>query len=203
VRITNFIRPNSSAFDGVPLFNPRKDSYHPNLGYQIHWHVPIDDGAHWKYTVLYRYSGPIDKEFVSSVFFGELDKAYHSPRNAHNRYLQDRQEMKATNFAGVGRNFYDQDLLAVETQGRIMDRSHEHLGTTDRPIILMRRQLLRAVENVRNGRDPLLVERDGQPNALQDLFVRANTLPASVDPKGGWWREGTAGEQNRAHAAAS
>jgi hypothetical protein len=84
-----------------------------------------------------------------------------------------------------------------------MDRSHEHLGTTDRPIILMRRQLLRAVEDVRNGRDPLLVERDGQPNALQDLFVRANTLPASVDTKGGWWREGTAGEQKRAHAAAS
>jgi hypothetical protein len=84
-----------------------------------------------------------------------------------------------------------------------MDRSHEHLGTTDRPIILMRRQLLRAVEDVRNGRDPLLVERDGQPNALQDLFVRANTLPASVDTKGGWWREGAAGEQKRAHAAAS
>ena len=66
VRITNFIMPNSSAFDGVPLFNPRKDSYQPNLGYQIHWHVPIDDGAHWKYAILYRYSGPIDREFVAN-----------------------------------------------------------------------------------------------------------------------------------------
>jgi phthalate 4,5-dioxygenase len=203
VRITNFIMPNSSAFDGVPLFNPRKDSYQPNLGYQIHWHVPIDDGAHWKYTVLYRYSGPIDKEFVAGVFFGELDKTYHSPRNAQNRYLQDRQEMTSKTFAGVGRNFYDQDLLAVETQGRVMDRSHEHLGTTDRPIILMRRQLLRAVEDVRSGRDPLFVERDGQANALQDLTVRANTLPASTDPKSGWWRATTTADQERARAPAS
>ena len=29
VRITNFIMPNSSAFDGVPLFNPRKSSHQP------------------------------------------------------------------------------------------------------------------------------------------------------------------------------
>jgi phthalate 4,5-dioxygenase len=169
---------------------------------QIHWHVPIDDGAHWKYTVLYRYSGPIDKEFVAGVFFGELDKTYHSPRNAQNRYLQDRQEMTSKTFAGVGRNFYDQDLLAVETQGRVMDRSHEHLGTTDRPIILMRRQLLRAVEDVRSGRDPLFVERDGQANALQDLTVRANTLPASTDPKSGWWRATTTADQERARAPA-
>ena len=83
-----------------------------------------------------------------------------------------------------------------------MDRSHEHLGTTDRPIILMRRQLLRAVEDVRSGRDPLFVERDGQANALQDLTVRANTLPASTDPKGGWWRATTAADQERARAPA-
>ena len=152
--------------------------------------------------MLYRYAGPIDKEFVASVFFGDLDKTYRSPRNAQNRYLQDRQEMKATTFAGVGRNFYDQDLLAVEAQGRIMDRSREHLGTTDRPIILMRRQLLKAVEDVRQGRDPLLVEREGQPNALQDLIVRANTLPASIDVRGGWWRAGTTADQSRAQIPA-
>jgi len=202
VRITNFIMPNSSAFDGVPLFNPRTDSYEPNLGYQIHWHVPIDDDAHWKYTVLYRYRGKIDKEFVSTVFFGELDENYHSPRNAQNRYLQNREEMKNLTFSGLGRNFYDQDLMAVETQGRIMDRSHEHIGTTDRPIIIMRRQLLAAVDDVRNGRDPRFVERDNDPNALADLFVRANILPASIEVRGGWWREGVAREQARAPAPA-
>lgn len=202
VRITNFIMPNCSAFDGVPLFNPRKDPHQPNLGYQIHWHVPIDDGAHWKYTILYRYRGPIDRELVSNVFFGEIDENYRSLRNAQNRYLQSRQEMQTKTFAGVGRNFYDQDLVAVETQGRIMDRSREHLGTTDRPIILMRRQLLKAIDDIRAGRDPLFVERDGSPNALEDLFVRANTLPASTDIRGGWWREGPKADHRRAPAPA-
>ena len=148
--------------------------------------------------MLYRYRGRIDKDFVSKVFFGELDENYHSPRNAQNRYLQNREEMKNVSFSGLGRNFYDQDLMAVETQGRIMDRAHEHLGTTDRPIIIMRRQLLAAVEDVRNGRDPRFVERDSNANALADLFVRANTLPASVDVRGGWWREGVATDQARA-----
>jgi hypothetical protein len=152
--------------------------------------------------VLYRYAGAIDKQFVSSFFFGELDKTYHSPRNAQNRYLQNRAEMKTTTFAGVGRNFYDQDLLAVEAQGRIMDRSREHLGTTDRPVIQMRRQLLKAIEDIRRGRDPLFVERDGRPNALQDLTVRANTLPASIDVRGDWWRHATSVGQPHAQVPA-
>src|SRR5262249_32824110 len=71
IRITNFIMPNCSAFDGVPLFNFKTEKHQPNLGYQIHWHVPIDDTQHWKYTVLYRYDGALDKEFIDQTFFNE------------------------------------------------------------------------------------------------------------------------------------
>jgi phthalate 4,5-dioxygenase len=189
VRITNFIMPNCSAFDGVPLFNPRAEKFRPNLGYQMHWHVPINDGEHWKYTILYRYEGALDLAFVEKGLFGDVGKDYRSPRNAQNRYLQSRDEMKTETFAGVGRNFYDQDLLAVEAQGRIMDRSNEHLGTTDRPIILMRKQLIQAVEDVRAGRTPLFVERDSNADALADMVVRSDLLPASTDVRGGWWRQ--------------
>ena len=188
VRISNFIMPNCATFDGIPLFNPRKEKPEANLGYQIHWHVPIDDGCHWKYTIMYRYKGPIDKEFVGSVFFGDLDEGYRSPRNAQNRYNQSRAEMKRATFAGVGRNFYEQDLMAVESQGRIMDRSNEHLGTTDRAVILMRRQLLKAVDDVADGRDPLFVERDRQADALGEMYVRSEMVPAATDLNGDWWR---------------
>jgi phenylpropionate dioxygenase-like ring-hydroxylating dioxygenase large terminal subunit len=189
VRITNFVMPNCSAFDGVPLLNPRTNPFRPNLGYQIHWHVPIDDAEHWKYTIIYRYDGPVDRDYMEKELFAELDETYRSPRNAQNRYLQNRAEMTRETFAGLGRNFYDQDLFAVETQGAIMDRSNEHLGTTDRPVILMRRQLLKAIEDVRAGRDPLFVERDGDANALAELVVRSDTLAAGVDVTSGWWRE--------------
>jgi len=188
-RITNFIMPNCSAFDGVPIINPSSPDYANNLGYQLHWHVPIDDGAHWKYTILYRHKGPVDKDFARDVLFGELDEKYHSPRNAYNRYLQSREEMRGTTFAGLGRNFYDQDLWAVETQGRIMDRSRENLGATDRTVILMRRQLLKAVEDVRRGERPLFVEQAGDPNALADLAVRNDQLPIDVDVMSEWWRD--------------
>jgi hypothetical protein len=88
----------------------------------------------------------------------------------------------------VGRHFYEQDLMAVESQGRIMDRSKEHLGTTDRAVILMRRQLLKAVDDVTQGRDPLFVERDGHADALGEMYVRSEMVSAATDPDGDWWR---------------
>ncbi len=78
--------------------------------------------------------------------------------------------------------------MAVESQGRIMDRSNEHLGTTDRAVILMRRQLLKAVDDVADGRDPLFVERDGQADALGEMYVRSEMVPAATDLNGDWWR---------------
>jgi nitrite reductase/ring-hydroxylating ferredoxin subunit len=189
VRVTNFIMPNCSAFDGVPLVNPRTEPFRPNLGYQVHWHVPIDDCEHWKYTVIYRYDGPVDRAYMEGELFRDLEGTYRSPRNAQNRYLQDRAEMKRTTYAGLGRNFFDHDLFAVESQGRTMDRSNEHLGTTDRPVILMRKQLLQAVEDVRRGRDPLFVERSDRGNALVDLVVRSEQISAAVEIRGDWWRK--------------
>ena len=189
VRITNFIMPNAAAFDGLPPINPKTEQFRPNLGYQVHWHVPIGDAEHWKYTIIYRYEGSLDKQVMRTVFFGDLDDTYHSPRTRQNRYLQSRQEIRSNEtYAGLGKNFYDHDTFAVETQGRIMDRSNEHLGMTDRPVILMRKQLLKAVDDVRSGKDPLFVERNKNVDAAAEIVVRSDTMPASVDVFGDWWR---------------
>lgn len=188
VRITNFIMPNASAFDGLPPINPTTEKFRPNLGFQVHWHVPIGDTEHWKYTLLYRYEGALDKDVMRTIFFADLDSSYHSPRSAKNRYLQSRQEIRDNEtYAGFGKNFYDHDTFAVETQGRIMDRSNEHLGTTDRPVILMRKQLLKAIDDVRHGKAPLFAERGGSSAAAREVVVRSDTLPASVDVSGDWW----------------
>jgi hypothetical protein len=87
--------------------------------------------------------------------------------------------MRRQSFAGVGRNFFDHDKLATEVQGPgpIMDRSQEHLGTTDRPLMLMRRLLLQAVRDVAEGHDPQFVERDGAPNALAEMRVEVTVEP--------------------------
>ncbi|HEY5609429.1 MAG TPA: Rieske 2Fe-2S domain-containing protein [Alphaproteobacteria bacterium] len=189
IRITNFIMPNLSAFEGAPLVNPQGPRMKDNIGYQMHWHMPIDDVTHWKYTLLYAHAEPIDKAFIEKFVFCDVTEDYTLPGNRRNRYLQDREEMKRTSFAGMGPSFWAHDKFATESQRPIADRSREHLGTTDRPTIMMRRQLLQAIEDVAAGRDPLLVERDGQPDALAEMEVVSKEMPSTTDPRGDWWRQ--------------
>ncbi len=188
IRMTNFIMPNNSAFDGSPLVDPRTGKSRENLGYQMHWHVPIDDVSHWKYTMLYSHEIAIDLDWMEKTVFADVGKDFRLARTAENRYLQDRDEMKGMSFAGMGNSFWGHDKFAVEAQGLIADRSAEHLGTTDRPTMLMRRQMLRAIEDIEAGRDPLGVERDGQDNALAELMVLSKVVPNTTDVLSGWWR---------------
>lgn len=197
VRITNFIMPNASSFHGAPLVDPRKGAVSDNVGYQLHWHVPIDDYSHWKYTLAFRFDGPVDKEFQRNSQFVEISEDFRSPRMRQNRYKQDRDEMKHTSFVGLGRSFQSHDKLATEAQGAILDRSVEHLGTTDRAVIMMRRQLLGAIEDMQAGRDPMFVERDGQPDRLKEMVVLSQEVSADTDLLGGWWREFSPASRSR------
>lgn len=47
-----------------------------------------------------------------------------------------------------------QDLAAQESMGAIVNRTREHLGTTDKAIITFRRILIDAVRDLQNGIDP-------------------------------------------------
>jgi 5,5'-dehydrodivanillate O-demethylase len=64
-----------------------------------------------------------------------------------------------------------QDTLAWEAQGAITDRSKEHLGTSDRGLIVLRKLLEEQIEIVRSGGDPIGVIRDPQENDTIDLGV--------------------------------
>ena len=54
----------------------------------------------------------------------------------------------------------NQDSLACAGQGRISDRTQEHLATSDRGIMMMRRQLDRDIDAVARGEDPKGLVRD-------------------------------------------
>jgi hypothetical protein len=53
-----------------------------------------------------------------------------------------------------------QDFMALETPGPIFDRRGEHLATSDQGVMLLRKMLLREMENVQRGLDPIGVIRD-------------------------------------------
>ena len=53
------------------------------------------------------------------------------------------------------RSVLSQDHMAWETQGPVMDRSREHLGTGDKGIVIFRKMLREQIEQVRRGAAPL------------------------------------------------
>ncbi|HZU05287.1 MAG TPA: Rieske 2Fe-2S domain-containing protein [Chloroflexota bacterium] len=176
VRISNFILPNLSAFPGRTEAD----------GYQVHWHVPVDDTHHWKYILAFRRSGPIEREILQQEMAAEVTADYRPIRTAANRYLQDREEMRSRTFSGMGPNFQLHDTFATESQGPIQDRTKEHLGATDLAIAMARQQLLRAIRDVQEGRDPPHVIRHAAANRFDHLVVRAEVVPQTVDWRTYW-----------------
>ena len=94
-------------------------------GYNLYWHVPIDDTHHWRYDIVFRRSAPMEEKDIrrNQEILDELTPDYRPKRNKANRYLQDRESMKTWSFSGMGRIFNVQDSAIVEGSGPIVDRT--------------------------------------------------------------------------------
>jgi 5,5'-dehydrodivanillate O-demethylase len=68
-------------------------------------------------------------------------------------------------------NVMNQDFLAWVGQGRIADRTQEHLGASDRGIVMMRRRFFEDLELVTAGEDPKGLIRDPARNVRVELPV--------------------------------
>ncbi len=64
-----------------------------------------------------------------------------------------------------------QDHMAWETQGAIMDRTCERLTTSDRGVILFREVMMREMDRVQQGLDPMGVTRDAAHNPMIDTHL--------------------------------
>jgi hypothetical protein len=172
VRTSCFVMPNTCAVGGGPV--------PPGDGYLMNWHVPIDDTHHWRFSMAFKRSGPLDPAHArerASV----TDSDYRFFRHLGNRYLQDREELGTDTYAGMGPIFVVQDSYATETAGPIQDRTQEHLGAADRGVALARRLLLRAIRDVQEGRDPPHTMRRIEDNAqLRELGVTEDRIPAGT-----------------------
>src|SRR4029434_126762 len=70
-------------------------------------------------------------------------------RHADNNYLIDRAMQRTQNFTGI-QGIRTQDTAMTESMGGIIDRSEEHLGTTDAAVIAARRRLLQMAHDLQN-----------------------------------------------------
>jgi hypothetical protein len=77
-----------------------------------------------------------------------------------NHYLQDRAAQRNYSFTGIT-GVREQDTAVVEGMGAIVDRTKEHLGTSDMAIIGMRRQLLDGAKALLRDSTEPAAARDG------------------------------------------
>lgn len=158
-RITQFMLPAHSI---TPSAMPGETLY----GYT--W-IPIDDESCWIYVYAWHPERALPDDerarYAKGGFgqFAELGPDYVPLRNRNNDYLIDRDEQKHRSFTGV-RGIAEQDAMAQDSQGLILDRTREHLSPTDVGVVRFRRVMLESAKALRDGREPAAAQRHDQYN---------------------------------------
>ncbi len=173
LRVTNFIMPNACAIGG-------SETPFGLGGASMFWHVPIDDHSHWRVEFTFHSRARLPREQMLARYQTELDAQGMPRRGAENRYLQSRAAMDSS-YLGMGQIFPIHDLFVTESQGVIVDRGAENLVSSDIAIVRQRRLLIEALAAIREGRDPLGVDRDAARNDYRDLLVLSEIISADTD----------------------
>ena len=111
----------------------------------------------------------------------EMTPDYRLTRNKANRYLQDRESMRSKSFSGLASNFQAHDSLATVGAGPLQDRMQEHLVSSDKVIVATRKLLLKAIQDVQEGREAPHVVRDPKCNRFPHLVVLSEVISSSTD----------------------
>jgi len=146
-------------------------------------YVPMDDYNTLEWGIGIRppevqSQGMLGREYIPNGT-GWFER-FRIKQNLQNDFLIDREEQKrGDSYTGI-RGIRQQDMAMTETMGPIMDRTKEHLGTTDQMIIRTRRRYLQAVKALRDhGITPPGVDN---PKAYHQRSGQV-ILPRNVD----WW----------------
>jgi len=165
IRVATFVLPNLTV---IPAGN-------------INWHVPIDDTHHWKYIIRFDRDKPIDRDKCLQDRKISTTPDYKPIANKANRYLQDRAAMKKTIYSGISpKHFQSQDLCPIEGAGALQDRTREHLVANDLPIIIARKLLSKAIQDLqKNGLEPRNVARKPEQNQFPEIVALFGPVPKS------------------------
>lgn len=141
------------------------------------WHafIPRDDYSTWTWDVQFSHNRPIDVQANHERRGIKVDEHFRKQINFESDYGQDRELQKTEkgNFTGI-RGIAIQDHAATETMGPIVDRSKEHLGTSDLPIIHMRRLLLQQAKEIQEGKEENFKLDSGSLKTLYSAGIYAS-----------------------------
>jgi phthalate 4,5-dioxygenase len=154
VRVTSYIMPYQTIVAGLPV----------RAGGTTF--VPRDDETCWRFSIAsgmlknnFSYQGdqpgatPHKYPYGGPRGMGRMTGVVEREWRPDNDYQIDREVQKSNLFTGI-ENFVSQDFMATESMGPIYDRSQEHLGSTDKAILRMRRLLLKTARDLEAGIEP-------------------------------------------------
>jgi phenylpropionate dioxygenase-like ring-hydroxylating dioxygenase large terminal subunit len=177
----------------------------PRGSHAVHGHfwIPIDDHHCWAWSFDYHPTRDLTATELQAIRDGKGIHVRYVPgtfrplANKDNDYLIDRAAQKAgrtySGVEGIGM----QDASLQESMGPIVDRTKEHLVSTDTGIIMARQRLLRAVkalaeegvtppgvdpehQRVRSAAVILPPDQPFKDGAREALIARPAVAPASV-----------------------
>jgi 5,5'-dehydrodivanillate O-demethylase oxygenase subunit len=147
------------CFPNLNRFNARAVEKGGELVRSMIYRVPIDNESTLLYTIR---------------FYPSEKRSFRTTRSVNKLGAYAKLE---ADWWGI--NFYDQDRMAAEQQGFVADRPNEHLGVSDRGIIMMRQMLRESLAAVAAGKDPVAIIRDP---AKQSVDLAENPALAGQDP---------------------
>lgn len=122
------------------------------------WHVPVDDETCYWYSMFTSFDKPVNKELMREQRLKEHRLPDYAPlKNKANNYGYDPEEQGTMTYTGMGMDINVHDQWAVESMGRIQDRTDEHLGKSDVAIIRYRRMLRAAIAALKDGKEDALL----------------------------------------------
>ena len=140
VRVTNQIFPQAIC---IPISNEMTITQ---------WHVPVDDQTCYWYSMFTSFTAPVNKALMYEQRIKEHRLPDYAPlKNKSNSYGYNPIEQADQTYTGMGMDINVHDQWAVESMGRIQDRTREHLGKTDVGIIAYRRRLRAAIDTAEAG----------------------------------------------------
>lgn len=122
-------------------------------------YIPIDDENTFVFGTSFNPEAPMtqaDRDYLETGMGAAptlIPGTFTPEINRSNGYMRDPEARKrghATGIPGVN----NQDRAIVEAMGPIVDREHEHLGTSDVAIIAARRKLIRLARDLADGKEP-------------------------------------------------
>jgi len=148
-----------------------------------HIFVPMDDENTMVFNWIGRYGNDALGETERAALEwsrgrgpGEIDPDHRKLRNRDRHWLIDRTVQKTETYSGID-GINNQDHAVQESMGAIVDRSLEHLGTTDAAVIATRRILLTHLKTAR---------RDDAPPGVAPTYYNIRAIERIVSDGGRW-----------------